>query len=79
MMAIPEKLTVFCLGMLLCMSLLARDANATTLGNGAMEGDHDPACGPESPQGCKKGQANKYSRGCEKGEECRGPTRTRSF
>ncbi|EEF38928.1 conserved hypothetical protein [Ricinus communis] len=72
-MAISKKLTVFCLGMLLCMSLVVRVSSSAAIGNGAMKGDDGSGCGPENRQGCKEGQGNPYSRGCEKGQDCRGP------
>uniref|UniRef100_A0A2C9V611 Uncharacterized protein n=1 Tax=Manihot esculenta TaxID=3983 RepID=A0A2C9V611_MANES len=57
---------------LLVCTLMAKDANAKLISYGAMGRDGNRGCGPTNPAGCKKQEANKYSRGCKKEFRCRG-------
>ncbi|KAJ9182783.1 hypothetical protein P3X46_006736 [Hevea brasiliensis] len=70
-MKISWKQTMLCLVMLL-ITLVAREANATDIGYGAMQRDTAAGCSPLHPGSCKEQEVNQYSRGCELGLRCRG-------
>ena len=71
MAAISKKLAAFCLCMLVCISLLAIDANARRISNGAMGGNTNNDRKRTHNRNCKEGKANNYQRGCEPIYRCR--------
>lgn len=66
-MVISKKTLVLSLALVAIICIAMSTTEATTIGNGAMEGD-DKGCAP----GECMGQANPYTRGCEAGKKCRG-------
>merc|ERR1712183_175321 len=59
-----------CMMMMLCVHLV-EDANATAISPGAMRNNAAHGCSPEHPQNCGHKSANPWTRGCERGKECR--------
>ncbi|XP_015583022.2 uncharacterized protein LOC8268654 [Ricinus communis] len=72
MVVSKDFIILFYLGVMI-HTLLAKEATGKYISNGVMKSNEKRGCSPLHPVECKHQQANKWQRGCGKGEKCREP------